>query len=465
MSFRREKYVPHGGPDGGDGGRGGDVRFRAKANLTSLIAFKYASHFKAKNGQQGSSRNMTGKSANTLYVDVPQGTIILDDETGDVLADLTEDKQEFVVCKGGRGGLGNQHFKSSTKQTPRIAELGEPGEEKWVKLELRLIADVGLVGLPNAGKSTLLSASSAARPKIASYPFTTLQPNLGVVELGGPGGQVYVMADVPGLIEGAAGGSGLGHAFLRHVVRTKMLVHVLDASGGLEGRDPLEDFATINDELREYDETLMERPMLVALNKVDLPEAQENLPRLRAHMKKLDLPVFEISAATGEGVPPLLNRIGQELREIAERPKPEPETPEITTVTLDRNDERQFFVQRTAPDAFLVKGIGIERMTRMTNFDLPQAADRFQKILESSGITKELTRLGITQGDIVDIAGRELVWGDLDDLEPATTQRRTARERYLSRKSRVADAGYYDELEAAETDAPEPVDEQADTTD
>src|SRR4051794_1544330 len=250
MSFRREKFVPQGGPDGGDGGRGGDVRFRAKANLTSLIAFKYASHFKAVNGGQGSSRNKTGKSANTLYVDVPQGTIILDDETGDVLADLTEDKQEFVVCKGGKGGLGNQHFKSSTKQTPRIAELGEPGEEKWVKLELRLIADVGLVGLPNAGKSTLLSASSAARPKIASYPFTTLQPNLGVVELGGVGGQAYVMADVPGLIEGAAAGSGLGHAFLRHVVRTKMLVHVLDASGGMEQRDPLEDFETINTELR-----------------------------------------------------------------------------------------------------------------------------------------------------------------------------------------------------------------------
>ena len=257
------------------------------------------------------------------------------------------------------------------------------------------------------------------------------------MELGGIGGQAYVMADVPGLIEGAAGGSGLGHAFLRHVVRTKMLVHVLDASGGLEERDPLEDFETINTELREYDETLMDRPMLVALNKVDLPEAQANLPRLRKHMKALKLPVFEISAATSEGVQPLLNQIGAELRAILERALLEPVEPEIKTITLDKGDERAFNVQRTSPTSFLVTGVAIERTTRMTNFDQIDSADRFQRILESTGVTRELGRLGVETGDVVDIAGRELVWGDLDDLEPATTARRTARERYLNRKARI----------------------------
>ena len=450
MSFRREKYIPNGGPDGGDGGRGGDVRLRAKANLTSLISFQFASHFRAKHGAPGSARNSTGKSAQTLYIDVPPGTLILSDDLSDVLADLTKPGDEFVICKGGKGGLGNQHFKTSIHQAPRIAELGEPGQEMWIRLELRMIADVGLVGLPNAGKSTLLAASSAARPKIANYPFTTLQPNLGVVELGGSGGQTYVMADVPGLIEGASQGIGLGHAFLRHVVRTKMLVHVLDASGGLEERDPIADFQTINAELRDYDESLMTRPMLVALNKVDLPEAQANLPTLHAHMKALGLPVFEISAATNEGVQPLLNRIGAELRQIAELAVAKAE-PEIKTVTLKRPDERTFTVERSGPDSFMVRGIGIERATRMTNFNLPQAADRFQRILDASGISKELGVLGVVPGDVVDIAGRELVWGDLDDLEPATTQRRTARERYLSRKSRIDDGTYYADLETAES--------------
>ena len=450
MSFRREKYVPRGGPDGGDGGRGGDVRFRAKPNLTTLIAFKFASHFKAKNGQPGSSRNSSGKTAGTLYVDVPMGTVIYDDETGAVLADLTDPLQEFVVARGGRGGLGNQHFKSSTRQSPRIAELGEPGTEKWVRLELRLIADVGLVGLPNAGKSTLLASASAARPKIADYPFTTLEPNLGVVELGGIGGQTFVLADVPGLIEGAAGGTGLGHAFLRHVVRTKMLVHVLDASGGLEGRDPLVDFATINTELEEYDASLMERPMLVALNKTDLPEARANLVRLRKHMKARNLPVFEISAATGEGVPALLQAIGAELREIAARPVPVVEEEE-PTLTLPAVDERAFHVSRTGPDRFRVTGTGIERTTRMTNFGLTDASDRFQKILATSGITRELERKGIAVGDTVEIAGQELVWGDLEDLEPATTHRRTARERYLNRKSHVSDEPTFDETEPDHT--------------
>lgn len=438
MSFRREKFVPKGGPDGGDGGRGGDVRFRVKQNLTSLLPFKFQAHFKARNGQPGGGRLMHGKSGKTLYVDVPPGTIVYHNETGEMLADLTDENPEYTVAKGGKGGLGNSHFKSPTRQTPRIAELGEPGEELWVRLELRIIADVGLVGLPNAGKSTLLAASSAARPKIADYPFTTLQPNLGVVALGGIGGQTFVMADVPGLIEGAAAGSGLGHEFLRHITRTKALVHVLDASGGLEARDPIADFETINAELRDYDESLMERPMVVALNKVDIPEAQDNLPRLRKHMAKHAFEVFEISAATGEGVQPLLNRVGEILREIAARP-PAVAEPEIRTYSIEDLDPRAFAVRRTGPDRFEVTGQLIERTTKMTNFDLIDASNRFQEILERSGISKELNRQGIAQGDTVVIADRELIWGIQEELEPAGSRRRTARERYLNRKSRAAE--------------------------
>jgi GTP-binding protein len=438
MSFRREKYVPKGGPDGGDGGRGGDVRFRVKKSLTSLLPFKFKAHFKAGNGQQGGGRLMHGKNGKTLYVDVPAGTIVYSDETGEPLADLTEAGDEYVVAKGGKGGLGNSHFKSSTRQAPRIAELGEPGDELWVRLELRIIADVGLVGLPNAGKSTLLAASSAAKPKIADYPFTTLQPNLGVVQLGGPGGQTYVMADVPGLIEGAAGGSGLGHEFLRHITRTKMLVHVLDASGGLEGRDPIADFETINAELEEYDPAMMERPMLVVLNKIDIPEAQANLPRLESFLAERNHEVFEISAATGQGVQPLLNRIGEILREIAERP-PVIVEPEIKTYSLEDQDERAFSVRRTGADRFEVTGRQIERMTKMTNFDMQEASDRFQSVLERSGITRELNRQGIEQGNTVVIADRELIWGIQEELEPVGSKRRTARERYANRKSRAAE--------------------------
>lgn len=438
MSFRREKYVPKGGPDGGDGGRGGDVRFRVRQNLNSLLPFKFQAHFKAKNGQPGGGRLKHGKSARTLWVDVPPGTMIYDDATGELLADLAELDSEYVAAKGGKGGLGNSHFKSSIRRTPRIAELGEPGEEKWVRLELRIIADVGLVGLPNAGKSTLLAAASAARPKIADYPFTTLEPNLGVVELGGIGGQTFVMADVPGLIEGAAGGSGLGHEFLRHITRTKALVHVLDASGGLEERDPIADFETINAELREYDASLVERPMIVALNKIDIPEAQANLSRLRKHLGTAGFEIFEISAATGEGVPDLLNRIGEVLREIAARP-PIVAEPDVKTYSLTDLDEKAFDVRRTGPTSFEVTGKQIERTTKMTNFDLLEGSDRFQKILETSGITNALNRLGIEHGDTVVIADRELVWGIQEELEPTGSRRRTARERYLNRKSRAAE--------------------------
>ena len=437
MSFRREKFAPKGGPDGGDGGKGGDVLLRVRSNLTSLIAFQYGVHFTAGSGGQGGGGHRNGKYGASYHVDVPPGTVVHDDLTGEVIVDLTEPDQTFVVAKGGKGGLGNSHFKSSVRRTPRIAERGEPGEERWVKLELRIIADVGLVGLPNAGKSTLLSASSAARPKIADYPFTTLQPNLGVVQLGGMGGQVYVLADVPGLIEGAAEGAGLGHEFLRHVVRTKALVHVVDASGGLEGRDPVADFEAINQELGDYDASLMERPMIVALNKTDLPEARENVVRLRNVAEQGGRRVFEISAATGDGVQPLLNHVGEVLREIAARPPVEPPAPP-KVYTID-DAEHIFQVTRTSEDSFAVTGKWIERATHMTNFDLLEGVWRFQKTLDKIGVSKDLNRQGVQTGDIVAIAGLELTWGELEQLEVPVKPRRTAAERYANRLSKAPD--------------------------
>ncbi|HLL49287.1 MAG TPA: GTPase ObgE, partial [Thermomicrobiales bacterium] len=318
-SFRREKFVPRGGPDGGDGGRGGTVYLRARPNLTSLLPFQFTTRFKAENGGPGRSQQRHGKNGKDLFVDVPPGTVVWDDESGEIVADLTEANEQAAVARGGRGGLGNVHFKTSTRQAPRLAELGEPGEELWLRLELRMIADVGLVGLPNAGKSTLLAAASAARPKIADYPFTTLEPILGVVRVGGSDGQIFVMADIPGLIGGAAQGVGLGLEFLRHVRRTRVLVHVLDASGGLETRDPLQDFETVNAELEAYEEDLLTKPMLVALNKIDIPEAQDKLEALTNTLQDRGYPVFPISAATGEGVQTLLQAVATRLRVVQEQ--------------------------------------------------------------------------------------------------------------------------------------------------
>jgi len=425
-SFRREKYVPRGGPDGGDGGRGGDVLLRARSNLNSLLPFQFNETFTAEHGGPGRSQKRHGKSGQALAIDVPVGTMVWDDETGELVADLTEPDETVVVARGGRGGLGNVHFKSSTRQAPRIAELGEPGQERGLRLELRLIADVGLVGLPNAGKSTLLAAASAARPKVADYPFTTLEPHLGVVEIGGPGGQVFVMADIPGLIEGAAEGAGLGHEFLRHVTRTLVLVHVLDASGGLEGRDPLADFEAINDELAAYDDSMTEKPMLVALNKVDLSEAQENLDRLRRHIEGTGYRVFPVSGATGGGVPELMRAVGGALLEAQERAREEAAAEERKRFTLPEQDERAWEVTQLSKHHFAVTGVGIERFTKMTDFSNDEAVDRFQRTLASSGISAELNRRGVLPGDTVHIAGHELVWGEeheLDAGEPAGNRR------------------------------------------
>jgi len=420
-SFRREKFVPKGGPDGGDGGRGGDVILLVVENLNTLLPFQYVQHYKADNGGAGVGRQMHGKAGKSKVIKVPPGTVVYPEDGDEPIVDLTEPGEEFVIARGGKGGLGNVHFKSSTRQAPRIAELGEPGKELWLRLELRLIADVGLVGLPNAGKSTLLASATRARPKIADYPFTTLSPNLGVVAIGGPGGQAFVMADIPGLIEGAADGAGLGHEFLRHVRRTRVLVHVLDASGGLEGRDPLEDFRTINAELEAFDDAMRAKPMLVGLNKVDLVEARENVPTLRATLESEGYRIFDISAATGEGVPDLLNEVGAHLREVelleAEQRKSAAEKPVRRVYTIGNVDERSWNVERTGDDSFLVTGVGIERFTRMTNFDLWEATERFQRVLDRSGISAELNRQGVQAGDTVTIATHELVWGEQDDEE------------------------------------------------
>lgn len=433
--FRREKYAPKGGPDGGDGGKGGDVILRVRENVNSLLPFQYISRYIAKDGQNGRGRQMTGRSADDVYVNVPPGTVVYLDDTGEQIADLTEPGEEFVIAKGGKGGLGNVHFKSSTRQAPRIAELGEPGQDYWLRLELRLIADVGLVGLPNAGKSTLLASSTRARPKIADYPFTTLQPNLGVVEVGGPGGDSFVLADIPGLIEGAAAGHGLGHEFLRHVRRTKLLLHVLDASGGLEGRDPLEDFRTINQELFDFDESMQQKPMIVALNKVDLIEARENLPRLKETLSGEGYELYEISAATGEGVRELQNVLGDRMREIREHEEEErrveAEKPKRRVYTIGNVDERAWEIEYVSQRHYKVTGVGIERFAAMTNFDQWESAERFQRVLERAGIFDELIKQGVEDGDTVTIGTFEMSWGE-DEEKPWFAGRDERREELIA---------------------------------
>src|SRR5437660_2719279 len=315
--FRREKFAPLGGPDGGDGGRGGSVYLEATNNLNTLIDYRYRHHFTAEAGGAGMRQKMHGAKGEDVVLRVPRGTIVRDADTNELIADLVEDKQRIMVARGGRGGLGNTHFATSTHQAPREAQKGEPGEERWITLELRLIADVGLVGYPNAGKSTLLSVVTAAQPKIADYPFTTLSPNLGVVSVGqtGSGDEFsFVLADIPGLIEGAAQGVGLGHEFLRHVQRTRLLIHMLDGAS-LE-RDPWQDFQTINQELREYDEHLATRPQIIVLNKMDLPEAQQRWPALKAQAEAAGYAVFAISAAAHQGTAELMQYTSRRLQEM-----------------------------------------------------------------------------------------------------------------------------------------------------
>ncbi|MCA9953710.1 MAG: GTPase ObgE [Anaerolineales bacterium] len=401
ISFRREKHVPYGGPDGGDGGDGGDIIFAGNRHLNSLMRFNRQAHFKAEHGTHGSKQNRSGKRGETLRIEVPSGTVIRDAETGAVLADITSEDQEITVLQGGKGGRGNSHFASSVNQAPRIAERGEPGAELWVTLELKLIADVGIVGVPNAGKSTLLSVISGASPKIANYPFTTLQPNLGVVEM--DDFETFVVADIPGLIEGAASGVGLGHDFLRHVERTRVLIHLLDGSAS----EPLVDWAMINQELAMYDIALEERPQLVVLNKMDLPDAVAWEPLIEEEIKKAGYPFMSISAATGQNVRQMLYRVRQMLDEA---PPAKTRHDDEIAVIRAANDEG-FTIEREGAD-WRVRGKQIERVAAMTYFEFDATLVRFQKILESMGISKALEEAGVQVGDIVHIGEEELEWGE-----------------------------------------------------
>ncbi|MGI8855377.1 MAG: GTPase ObgE [Thermomicrobiales bacterium] len=403
-AFRREKFEPRGGPDGGDGGRGGDVILFVNPHLNTLLPFQYASHFKARPGVQGASKRRKGARGAEKRVAVPPGTTVRDAETGALMADLTEPGEEAIVAQGGRGGLGNTHYMTSTHQAPRMAELGEPGEMRWITLTLRLIADTGLVGFPNAGKSTLLTAVTRATPKIADYPFTTLEPNLGVVAPDGERGPVFVLADIPGLIEGAAAGRGLGHDFLRHVERTRVLVHVLDGSG-MEERDPLDDFRTINAELLAYQPDLAARPQIVAFNKMDTEEARERFPMVRDTLEAEGYEVFPCSAATGEGLRPIINRVAAILAEL---PPPAKEIPTLRAATPD--EERQWHAARLTDGSYLVRGKQIERVVAMTNFDNEEAVSRLQRVLDRTGISRQLARLGVRNGDSVAFGAHTLLW-------------------------------------------------------
>ena len=404
-TFRKEAHVPRGGPDGGDGGRGGSVHLRVDAGQTTLRDFGFRHHFKATSGGRGEGSRRHGKAGTGLYLDVPPGTAIYDDETGELLGDLVAVGQETMVARGGRGGLGNTHFKTSTHQAPKHAQKGEPGAEHWLRLELRLIADVGLVGLPNAGKSTMLAALTAATPKIADYPFTTLEPNLGVMDLGEEDERRPTIADVPGLIEGASDGAGLGHAFLRHVERTRILVHIVDGSG----RDPGWDFDVIREELRAHDPALLEKPMLIVFNKVDQPAAAEAWPAFRRAREADGLAVEAISATTGEGLDSFRVRLAAMLPDLAGLAEP-PEPAGIVVHRISAMGD-SFLVEVEEAGVFRVRGARVERIAAQTNFDVEESAERFQRDLSRLGVDAELRRAGIQAGDLVRIGAAELEWG------------------------------------------------------
>lgn len=413
--FRREKFAPLGGPDGGDGGRGGSVYLEATTNLNTLIDYRYRHQFKAGMGEPGIRQKMHGAKGEDIILPVPCGTIIRDADTNELIADLVDEGQVVMVARGGRGGLGNVHFATSTHQAPQEAQKGEPGEERWIQLELRLIADVGLVGYPNAGKSTLLSVVTAARPKIADYPFTTLSPNLGVVAVGQPasGDEFgFVLADIPGLIEGAAQGVGLGHEFLRHVQRTRLLIHMLD--GASYERDPWQDFQTINHELHEYDEQLAQRPQIVVLNKMDLPEAQQLWPALKAQAEKAGYPVFAISAASHQGTEELMQFAAHRLHELrqeeAERIAASVTT-EASGVVLRPQPDDAFTVSKEV-GIYIVRGKRVERAAGMTDLENEEGMDRLQVTLRRMGVTKALEEAGVQVGDTVRFGKVELFWGE-----------------------------------------------------
>lgn len=399
VAFRREKFVPRGGPSGGDGGDGGSVVIAVDTRLNTLIHFRHQTHFVAGRGGHGRGKNQTGARGEDVIVPVPPGTVVRSDD-GTLLADLVAPDQRVVVAQGGRGGRGNARFATSTHQAPRVAEKGAPGEERWLRLELKLLADVGLIGLPNAGKSTLLSVVSAARPRIADYPFTTLQPNLGVVAVGEDYG--FVLADLPGLIEGAHAGAGLGHRFLRHVERTRLLIHVLDGNS----TDPWHDFELVTEELRLYNPQLAERPQIVAFNKMDLPAAQANWPAVQRAAHAIGLTAFAISAVTGENVRPLMQHVGQRLRSLP----PVAAHPDAAAVPVFRLEDKPSFTVRRDGQTWVVEGGAIEQLVARTMWQYHDAAQRAQRQMEAMGVLEALRRAGVQPGDSVRIGAVQMEW-------------------------------------------------------
>lgn len=399
VAFRREKYVPNGGPAGGDGGKGANVVFEVNEGLRTLLDFRYQRHFKAPRGEHGMSKGMHGRNAQDMVVKVPPGTVVMDAATNEVIADLVENGQRAVIAKGGRGGRGNTRFATPANPAPELAENGEPGLEREVILELKLLADVGLVGFPSVGKSTLLSVVSSAKPKIAEYHFTTIVPNLGMVET--EDGRSFVMADLPGLIEGAHEGVGLGHQFLRHIERTRVIVHVIDMAA-TEGRDPFEDYLTINKELNEYNLRLMERPQIIVANKMDMPESEENLKQFKERLQE-DYPVFPISAVSRKGLRELLFAVADKLEETPEFPleHEQEETGVHRVLYKHEADPDAFTIKRDPDGAYVLSGEKLERLFKMTDFSREESVRRFSRQLRGLGVDDALRQRGAKDGDIV----------------------------------------------------------------
>ncbi|EAG9222320.1 GTPase ObgE [Listeria monocytogenes] len=410
VAFRREKFVPNGGPAGGDGGKGADVVFVVDEGLRTLVDFRFKRIFKAAHGEHGMSKSMHGRGAEDLVVKVPQGTIVKDIDTGEIIADLVAHGQRAVIAKAGRGGRGNKRFATPANPAPELSENGEPGQERNVQLELKVLADVGLVGFPSVGKSTLLSVVSAARPKIAAYHFTTIVPNLGMVDAGD--GRSFVMADLPGLIEGASQGVGLGHQFLRHIERTRVIVHVIDMSGS-EGRVPYEDYMAINNELEQYNLRLMERPQIIVANKMDMPDAEENLNEFKTKIAE-DIPVFPISAVTKTGLRELLLAIADKLETTPEFPLNEilEQEDEDTVLYKYVAEEPDFEISREPDGTFVLSGAKIERLFTMTNFERDASISRFARQLRAMGVDEALRKRGAKDGDIVRLLDYEFEFMD-----------------------------------------------------
>ena len=403
VSFRRELYVPNGGPDGGDGGDGGDLIFEVDKGMNNLSSFRHNQKYCAENGSEGGGKRCHGKDGKDLVIKVPYGTVVREAESGQVIIDMSGDHLRETVLRGGRGGLGNMHFATPTMQAPKYAQPGKPGQELWVRLELKVIADVGLVGFPNVGKSTLITRSSNARPEIANYHFTTLSPHLGVVEMGY---ESYVMADIPGLIEGASDGAGLGHDFLRHIERCRVLVHVVDAAG-TEGRDPLDDIEKINEELRRFNPELLKRPMVIAANKMDVwfdDGSVSPVERIREVYEPKGIKVFPISAATGKGVPELLKYLFELLNEI----KTEPIVYEKEyDVDSHQFDELPINIYKESAHVYVVEGQRVEKMLGYTNLESEKGFNFFQNYMKEQKIIDRLKEMGLSEGDTVRVVGME----------------------------------------------------------